>query len=354
MVLKNPSPLLVSIITVNYNGKAFLKDLYESLKVQTYQPVELILVDNASSDDSVDFIRKHYPQVKIIENPDNYMFARGNNVGIAAAKGEILCLLNNDIIVASDFLEKIIQEFENNPVMAACQPKVLDMNKPDHFEYAGAGGGFIDKYGYPFMRGRIFFSLEKDEGQYDENLEIFWSTGACFFMRKSVLEELGPLDEDFKMHMEEIDLCWRMHLRNFKIYCIPSAKIWHKGGGTLSTENPRKIYWNFRNNIFLLAKNLAMLNLTRIILIRICLDGLAFLREIFQGKFKNALAILKGYGWIILHVRLILQKRSDIQKIRTVQDQEVFKLIYPGSIVWEYFIRGRHKFATLKNIKNLI
>jgi GT2 family glycosyltransferase len=229
----------------------------------------------------------------------------------------------------------------------------LDMNKPDHFEYAGAAGGFIDKYGYPFMRGRIFFSLEKDEGQYDDIQEIFWSTGACFFMRKSVLKELGQLDEDFKMHMEEIDLCWRMHLRNYKIYCIPAAKVWHKGGGTLSTENPRKIYWNFRNNIFLLAKNLAMLNLARIFIIRIFLDGLAFCREMFQGKLKSALAILKGYGWIIVNGRLILQKRSSVQKMRTVPDPEIFKLIYPGSIVWEYFIRGRSKFNTLKKIKNI-
>jgi len=353
MAMNKTSAPLVSIITVNYNGKAYLKDLYDSLNTQTYQPVELILVDNASSDESVAFVRKHFKAVKIIENPENYMFARGNNVGIAAAQGDIICLLNNDVKVAPDFLEIIVSEFLKNPEMAACQPKVLDLNRPDYFEYAGAAGGFIDKYGYPFMRGRIFFSLEKDQGQYDQSVEIFWSTGACFFMKKSILSEIGSLDEDFKMHMEEIDLCWRMHLRNYKIFCISAARVWHKGGGTLSSENPRKIYWNFRNNIFLLAKNLEMLNLARIFAIRFFLDGLAFFREMIQGKIDSALAILKGYVWLFLHIPRIFRKRSSVQKLRTVPDKKIFKLIYPGSVVWEYFIRGRRQYNALKKVKEL-
>lgn len=339
---------LVSIVTVNYNGKDYLRELYQSLHHQGYDLVEYILVDNNSSDDSIQFVRENFPEVQIIQNPDNYMFAKGNNIGIEAAQGEIICLLNNDVKVAPDFLEKIIPVFEEYPEMAACQPKVLDMNKPDFFEYAGAAGGFIDKYGYPFMRGRIFFTLEKDLGQYDDIIEIFWSTGACFFIRKSVIDELGSLDEDFKMHMEEIDLCWRMHLSRHKIYCIPAAKVWHKGGGTLSAESPQKIYWNFRNNIFLLAKNLQMLNLLRILIIRIGLDGIAFLREMFQGKFRGAVSIIKGYGWILLNSSLLFRKRSLVQKKRKVNDKEIFGLIYPGSIVWEYFIRGRHRFSELK------
>ncbi|MCK5454247.1 MAG: glycosyltransferase family 2 protein [Calditrichia bacterium] len=345
---------LVSIITVNYNGKDYLGELYKSLRHQKYHPVELILVDNASSDDSIQFVKENFPEVKIIQNSENYMFARGNNIGIEAARGEIICLLNNDIKVAPDFLEKIIPAFEANPEMAACQPKVLDMSAPDHFEYAGASGGFIDKYGYPFMRGRIFFTLEKDQGQYDDIVEIFWSTGACFLIRKTVIADLGSLDEDFKMHMEEIDLCWRMHLSQYKIYCVPAAKVWHKGGGTLSAESPHKIYWNFRNNIFLLAKNLEMLNLLRIFLIRIGLDGIALLREMFQGKFKCAASILKGYGWIFFNLRLLFRKRSTVQKMRKVRDRKIFELIYPGSIVWEYFVRGRQKFAELKKIQRIL
>jgi GT2 family glycosyltransferase len=344
---------LVSLITVNYNGRAFLEELYKSLSGITYSPVEMILVDNASEDKSVRFVRENYPQVKIVENPDNYMFARGNNEGIKAASGDIICLINNDVKVDPDFLTVIVKAFVDNPDMAACQPKVLNLNLPDHFEYAGAAGGFIDKYGFPFMRGRLFFDMEKDDGQYDDIMEVFWSTGACFFIRKSVLDEVGILDEDFRMHMEEIDLCWRMHLLGHHIYCIPHGRVWHQGGGTLSSENPRKIYWNFRNNIFLMVKNLQMFNLIKIIIFRLFMDGIAFLWELFRGKFKNGFSIGKAYIWILLHLPLLMKKRREIQLKRRVGDKEIFRLVYPGSIVWEYFIRGRKKFSELTKLKSL-
>ncbi len=344
---------LVSFITVNYNGKKYLRDLYDSLGRITYPRTELILVDNASADDSVNFVRENYPRVKIVQNPANYMFARGNNEGIKAATGEIICLINNDVKVDPAFLTVIVNAFNNKPELAACQPKVLDLNQPDHFEYAGAAGGFIDKYGYPFMRGRMFFDLETDQGQYDDNMEIFWSTGACFFIRKSVLDDLGILDEDFQMHMEEIDLCWRLHLHRYHIYCIPAAKVWHQGGGTLSSENPRKNYWNFRNNIFLLVKNLQMINLARIIIFRLFMDGIALTRELFRGKFKNGFSIGKAYVWILLHLPLLLRKRREIQQKRRAGDKEIFRLVYPGSIVWEYFIRGRKKFSQLTKLNSL-
>jgi GT2 family glycosyltransferase len=282
------------------------------------------------------------------------MFARGNNEGIKRARGEIICLLNNDVKVSPDFLEIIVREFSANPNMSACQPKVLDLNHPDQFEYAGASGGYIDKYGYPFMRGRLFFTVEEDKGQYNNTQEIFWSTGACFFVRRSVLDKIGILDEDFRMHMEEIDLCWRMHLTGLKIYCVPEAKVWHKGGGTLSTDNPRKIYWNFRNNIFLLVKNLEMFNLFRIMLFRLVLDGIAITRELLKGELKSALAILQGYGWIVMNISLIRRKRRETQSLRQIRDSEVFQLIYPGSIVWEYFILKRQRFSELKNVTKMV
>jgi hypothetical protein len=350
---KKTNQPLVSIITVNYNGLEYLPELYNSLRELTYKNCELILVDNASTDESVAFVQKHYPEVIVLENPDNYMFARGNNEGIKIARGEIICLLNNDVKVSPEFLEIIVREFSTNQNMSACQPKVLDLNQPDRFEYAGASGGYIDKYGYPFMRGRLFFTVEKDEGQYNTAQEIFWSTGACFFVRRPVLDKTGILDEDFRMHMEEIDLCWRLHLLGLKIYCVPEAKVWHKGGGTLSTDNPRKIYWNFRNNIFLLVKNLEMFNLFRIILFRLFLDGIAMTRELLKGKLKSALAILQGYGWIIMNFSLIRRKRRVVQSLRQVKDSQVFQLIYPGSIVWEYFIMKRQRFSELKNLSKM-
>ncbi len=344
---------LVSIITVNYNGIKYLKTLYESLQNITYSPVELIFVDNASNDGSVEFVKRNYPEVKIIQNSRNYMFAKGNNEGIKIAAGEIICLLNNDVKVDSQFIEPIINSFQRNPEIAACQPKVLDLNNSDKFEYAGAAGGFIDKYGFPFMRGRIFFTLERDSGQYDSNLEIFWSSGACFFIRKSVLDYIGMLDEDFIMHMEEIDLCWRMRLQNWKIFCIPSSKVWHYGGGTLSTDNPQKIYWNFRNNIFLLVKNLSFINLIRILCIRLLLDEIAFVRELVRGEWKSAWSIIRAYLWVLKHIRLLVYKRSQNQNNRLSTDKDIFRLVYSGSVVWEYFIRGKRKFSELRRIKLL-
>jgi GT2 family glycosyltransferase len=314
----------------------------------------LILVDNASTDDSIKFVEEKFPEVIVVKNAENYLFAKGNNEGIRKARGEIICLLNNDVKVAPDFLDIIVQAFIQNQEMAACQPKVLDLNNPSRFEYAGASGGFIDKYGYPFMRGRIFYTLEDDMGQYDSQEEIFWCTGACFVIRRSILDCIGYLDEDFQMHMEEIDLCWRMHLNQFKIYCIPAAKVWHKGGGTLTTDNPRKIYWNFRNNIFLLVKNLEMFNLIRIILLRLLLDSVAVIREVLKANFQSTRAILMGYVWIILHISLIGRKRGEIQSKRKVRDTEIFRLIYPGSVVWEYFVMKRSKFSNLKKINQFL
>lgn len=348
--IQNP---LVSIVTVNYNGRDYLKILYDSLAKISYSPVELIMVDNASIDDSVDFVRKTYPHVKILQNTENLMFARGNNEGIKIASGEIICLLNNDVKVDPHFIEPIISAFNQYPEMAACQPKVLDLNKPNIFEYAGASGGFIDRYGYPFMRGRLFFSLEEDYGQYDNEIEIFWSTGASFFLRRSILDEIGNLDEDFVIHMEEIDLCWRIRLTGKKIFCIPNSKVWHRGGGTLSAEDPIKVYWNFRNNIFLLGKNLSVFNLIRILLIRLFLDLGALFFELLRGKIQNGFAILKAYIWIIFHFLKILKKRKGTQRLRKISDKEIFRLVYPGNIAIEYFILGRKSFAQLKNVKFL-
>jgi GT2 family glycosyltransferase len=278
------------------------------------------------------------------------MFARGNNEGIKVAHGEILGLINNDVEVSADFLNPIVQAFQEMPALAACQPKVRNLNKPHLFEYAGASGGFIDRYGYPFMRGRVFFTVEEDQGQYNNPMEIFWSTGACFFIRHSVINEIGLLDEDFVMHMEEIDLCWRMHLRGYKIFCIPSSLVWHKGGGTLAQDNPLKTYWNFRNNIFLLVKNLGIANLIRFLLFRFFLDVTALVWEMLRGKIKNSWSIIQAYLWRMLHFPMLIQKRQKNQKQRKVTDQEIFRLVYPGSIVWEYFIRGRKKFSELQKI----
>ncbi|GAB4371905.1 MAG: glycosyltransferase family 2 protein [Calditrichia bacterium] len=345
--------ILVSIITVNWNGLEYLKRLFASLQNISYKPVEIILVDNASSDESVHFTRENYPAVKIIRNKQNYMYARGNNEGIREASGEIVCLINNDVEVDPGFIEPVIEVFRNDPTVAACQSKILDLNQPDQFEYAGAAGGFIDHFGYPFMRGRVFFTLEKDHGQYDSDINLFWGSGACLFLRKSALDEVGLLDESFILHQEEIDLCWRLRLQNWNIRFVSRSKVWHKGGGTLSAENPRKVYWNYRNNIFLLVKNLSIVNLIKILTARLFLDSAAFLGELVKGKIRSSLSIIKGYVWVLMHLKLILQKRKSIQSTRKVDDHKIFGLVYPGSIVWEYFVRGRKHFSQLKRINAL-
>ncbi len=350
---ENDATPLVSIITVNYNGYHYLDMLLSSLRKISYSAVEIIVVDNASTDDSVEQLRKNFPEVRLLENEENYMFARGNNEGIKIARGEIICLINNDVEVDPHFLEPIVKAFREESDMAVCQPKVLDLNNPDTYEYAGGAGGFIDMFGYPFLRGRLFFTLERDRGQYEKRREIFWASGACFCMRADILPQAGLLDEDFHMHMEEIDLCWRLHLLQKKILFIPESRIWHKGGGTLQQENPRKIYWNFRNNIFLLVKNLGTVNLVKVILARLVLDTVALFAELLKGNFKASGAILSAYRWLVGNISLMKSKRRQIQNIRQTDDKEIYRLVYPGSIVWEYFVMGHKFFSDLKRIRHL-
>lgn len=344
---------LVSLITVNWNGVGYLDGLFLTLRNISYSNVEIILVDNASTDESVAFTRDNFPEVKIVQNEQNYMFARGNNEGIRVARGEIICLINNDVTVDPGFIEPAVEAFRRHPRLGVCQPKVLDMNRPDYFEYAGAAGGFLDRYGFPFMRGRLFFDLEEDRGQYDTNTAVFWASGSCLFIRRTALNETGTLDEDFILHMEEIDLCWRMHLLGWQVGCVADSRIWHKGGGTLSAENPRKMYWNYRNNIFLLVKNLTRVILIRILVARFFMDAAALLGELLKGKPASAVSIIRAYTWVLLHLRLLWRKRKQIQQLRRVSDTDVFKLVYPGSIVWEYFIRRRRNFSKLKRINLL-
>jgi GT2 family glycosyltransferase len=345
---------LVSIITVNYNGQRYLAELFKSLQLITYQPVEIILVDNGSKDNSVEFTRRSYPEIKIIESTINLKYAKGNNTAIKSAKGSIICLINNDVVVESNFLEPLVYALQNDPLLGACQPKILEMENTNRFEYSGAAGGFIDKYGYPFMRGRIFYSLEEDRGQYNQNCNIFWASGACLVLRKQIFSEVGYLDEDFILHMEEIDLCWRLHLFGLKIMCIPESRIFHKGGGTLSTGDPNKLYWNFRNNIFLLIKNLSTPHLYRLIPVRILLDKIAMVYELLRGNMKGALAIIRAYCWLVRNTSLMWKARQKVRKNSKISDKNVYKLVYPGSIIWEYFLRNRKTFLDLKKSTQLL
>ncbi len=338
---------LVSIVTLNFNGKKFLAGFFESLQKCSYPNFEIIFVDNCSQDDSVDFVKKHFPDVKIVQNDQNYLFAKGNNEGLKIVKGKYVCVINNDVEVDPGFIEPIIAAFEKNGQLAAIQPKILAMQQRDFLEYSGACGGFIDWLGFPFVRGRIFRTIEKDEGQYDQPTGLFWASGACIFLRKSALDAVGVFDEDFELHMEEIDLCWRLRLHGWDIAAIPQSRIWHFVGGTLNQDSPWKMYWNYRNNLFLLIKNLSFFNLLIRMPLRIPLDLLALFVETVKGRFENAAAIIRGYVWVMTHLRIVLHKRRIIQKSRKISDAGVLNRMYRGSIVLEYFLLGKKRFSDL-------
>ena len=286
--------LNIAVVILNWNGEALLERYLPS--VIEYSPgAKIYLADNASTDGSVAFVRKNFPEIPVIQNSLNGGFAKGYNDALKQVDADVYCLLNSDVEVTPNWLTPVMEIFRDNPEAAIVQPKILDLLKPDHFEYAGAAGGFLDMLGYPFCRGRIFQSLEQDRGQYNDNIEIFWATGACMFIRKSVFDALGGFDEDYFAHQEEVDLCWRAHNRGYKVFYVGTSEVFHLGGSTLSNMNPKKTYLNFRNSLFSITKNLPRKKALIIILARLLLDGIAALRFILQGKGRHCLAILRAH-----------------------------------------------------------
>jgi len=245
----------VAVVILNWNGRNFLEQFLPSVVRSTYSNHVIIIADNNSADDSIDFLKIHYPGIRIIQNAGNWGFAKGYNEALRQIESEYYVLLNSDVEVSPGWLEPMVELLENNPAIAACQPKILSFLKRNLFEYAGAAGGWMDKYGYPFCKGRIFDLCEEDHGQYDQAEPIFWATGAALFIRSSSFHEQKGLDEYFFAHQEEIDLCWRIQLSGGKIYSCPSSVVYHVGGGTLQKGNSKKTFLNFRNNLIMLAKN---------------------------------------------------------------------------------------------------
>jgi len=333
----------VAVVILNWNGLDFLKRFLPSVCASTYPNLDIIVGDNASLDDSVFFVRDNYPQIKIIINDQNYGFAGGYNKVLSGLDQDYFVLLNSDVEVEPGWIEPVIKLMENDPSIAAAQPKILSQSNKDFFEYAGAAGGFLDIFGYPFCRGRIFDSVEKDIGQYDHSSEIFWASGAAFFIKRSKWLEMAGLDEDFFAHMEEIDLCWRLKNNSYKIMYCAESTVYHVGGGTLNAESPFKTYLNFRNNLVLLQKNLPAGRALLIIFFRFWLDLLSLLKYIMDGKPKNALSISKA------HVYFIRNLFSNIPKSRKISKKIFNKIgLYSGSIVWQYFVRKRKTFTSLK------
>ena len=344
---KNHEPL-VSILVLNYNGKKFLKECYDSVLRSTYKNYEIVLVDNNSSDDSVVFTQACYPMVKVIQTHRNAGYSRAYNIAFNEARGKYYILLNNDVVVAENWLEPLVSVAEKNKKIGALQPKILSLIDDGYFEYAGASGGFLDKYGYPFLRGRIFYTIERDDGQYDDDSFVFWTSGAAMFVRAEALEKSGNLDEDFVHHMEEIDLCWRLHLVDYRLKVIPESVIYHYAGATIKVDSFKKIYWNHRNGIFTLIKNLEKGQLAKKLIIRYLLDMINIIHAtIGQFDFKHAFAIIKSHVWLLFHIRLLIKKRKEVQKIRIAPDSAYKFLIYPKILVFDYFLKRKKTFSSL-------
>ncbi|MEY2916849.1 MAG: hypothetical protein RIS73_563 [Bacteroidota bacterium] len=339
----NPS---VAIVILNWNGKKFLQQFLPSVIASLYFNKRVIVADNASTDDSVTFLKQHYPQIEILQNSNNEGFAKGYNTALKQVKSDYYVLLNSDVEVTENWITPIIDLMESDTTIAACQPKLLDWNNKRKFEYAGASGGWMDRFGYPFTRGRVFDICELDMGQYDTVQQCFWASGAALFIKASVYHELGGLDEYFFAHQEEIDLCWRLQLAGYKIYVQPAAVVYHVGGGTLPKGNSKKTYLNFRNNLIMLAKNLSLANALWKIPVRLMLDALAAWKELLTGDSGYYRAVLKAH---VHFFRWMLFEKK--QSIFPVKKAGKLKGWYNRSIVWQYFIKNKKTFLEIVDNK---
>ena len=334
--------LKTAVVILNWNGRHFLEKFLPDVIRYSREDAEIIVADNASSDDSVEWLRLHHPEVSIILNEKNEGFTGGYNKALAQVKNEFYVLLNSDVEVTENWLKPLIALMESKPTVGACQPKILSYHERDKFEYAGAGGGFIDCFGLPFCRGRIFNSLETDHHQYDDECPVFWATGACMMVRSSVYHELQGLDENFFAHMEEIDLCWRMQRAGHQIYYCGKSTIYHVGGGTLPKNSPRKTYLNFRNNLLMIYKNAKPEEFKRIYFSRTILDFVAALKFLFTNGYADFKAVLKAHR--DFHT---LKKKYNPEKGEHFSI-DAYSFIYKGSILWDYYLYRHTNFAALK------
>lgn len=336
----------VAVVILNWNGKSFLEKFLPSVIQSTFSNLEIIVADNASTDDSVSFVKEKFPSVKTWVNKTNEGFAGGYNRALKEVNADIYVLLNSDVEVESGWIEPVVALMESNRKIAACQPKVLSYHDKNKYEYAGAAGGWIDRFGYPFARGRVFDDCEVDHGQYDNAIPCFWATGAAMFVRAENFHAAGGFDAAFFAHQEEIDLCWRLKRKGWEVYVQPASVVYHVGGGTLANNSPAKTFLNFRNNLLMLYKNLPKMSLL-ILLIRILMDWLAALQMLFRGDAKNAWAVIHAHwGFWIFTLGGKVKRRTPDPK------PDFFKGMYAGSVVFDYFIKKKKQFSEIVEVKS--
>lgn len=333
----------VAVVILNWNGVDMLRTYLPSvIRYSSSDKVTVYVVDNGSTDNSVAMVRENFPSVRLILLEENFGYADGYNIALHRIDAEYAVLLNSDVEVTENWLEPMIRYMDENPIAAACQPKVLSLTNKDTFEYAGASGGFIDRYGYPFCRGRIFSKVEKDEGQYNSIIPIFWATGAALFLRLLEYREVGGLDGRFFAHMEEIDLCWRFRSRGLDIVCIPQSVVYHLGAGTLKKDSPRKTFLNFRNNLVMLYKNLPANELSKTMRIRRWLDYVAAFFFLLKGQPSNAHSVLQAWDdFERIRQGFSAARVENLEK--TIVDSVPERVNY--SILVQFFLKGKKRFS---------
>ncbi len=334
----------IAVVVLNWNGQKFLEQFLPTV-IKYSSIAQIIVADNHSTDTSVSYLKSNFPEVIIIQNPHNDGFAKGYNTALKQVQAEYYVLLNSDVEVTPNWLEPIITLMDLNKNIAACQPKILDFHKRHLFEYAGASGGFIDTYGYPFCRGRIFNDLEEDTNQYNDSMEVFWATGACLFIRSDAFWKVGGFDNDYFAHMEEIDLCWRLRNIGYQIYVEPKSIVYHVGGGTLHKLSPTKTFLNFRNNLTTLTKNSSPSFLFFKIIYRMILDGVAAFKFLIEGKGSHFIAVIKAHFSFYAQLQSTLKKRKAMKAIPKFihTDSGIFK----KNIVYLHFIKGLKTFSEI-------
>ncbi len=337
----------VAIVILNWNGKTFLEQFLPTVVATEYPNRDIYVADNASTDDSIAFVKSRFPEVKVLMNSGNLGFASGYNEALSQIEADYYVLLNQDVAVDPGWVTPVVELMESDPTIGACQPKIRAWHHPDFFEYAGAAGGWIDRYGFTFCRGRLFKTVEKDKGQYDEAQKIFWASGAALFIRGRLYHESGGLDPDFFAHMEEIDLCWRLQRLGYRIMLCPDSIIFHVGGGSLPQGNPRKVFLNFRNNLIMMYKNLPEKERRTTLFIRLLLDGVAALKSFLSGNYTEVKSIWQAH-------RSFFKWRDKNKQNRDLIPRPPFLElpgVYPDSIVWQYFVEKKKTFSALPKIK---
>lgn len=336
----------IAVVILNWNGKRLLEEFLPSVvEYSTAPDIELIVIDNGSTDDSIGFLSASYPQVRIVQLFQNYGFAGGYNKGLEQVEAEYFVLLNSDVEVTKGWLTPIASYLDSNSDVAAAQPKILSQRNKSYFEYAGASGGFIDRFGYPFCRGRIFKAVEKDLGQYDTPIDVLWATGACLVIRSNNFFEAGGFDASFFAHMEEIDLCWRLNCRGRRVVCIPQSTVYHVGAATLKKESPRKTYLNFRNNLLMLYKNLPQRHLKRVMIIRLVLDYVAAFQFTLTGSYVNAKEVIRAHKDFYDNRKDYRESRQENLRKAKISTPET---IYQKSILAAYYLKFIRKYSKLR------